>query len=185
MLLDALMDYGGTLLFVSHDRYFVERLATKIVEVGQGRAEIYPGSYAEFLWRKAQGDAPPAPPPSAATKPAKAAPAKPGPAPPRVVDKAAEHEARRRDAAERKKRERAFQALSGRITELEARIAERETAVKSAETAMGAAGFYDDRDAAKAILDRHQGLMWEVGELLAQWEMLQAQAEEMKASLSA
>ena len=42
VLLDALEDYGGTLLFVSHDRYFVERLATKIVEVGQGRAELYP-----------------------------------------------------------------------------------------------------------------------------------------------
>ena len=55
VLLDALEDYGGTLLFVSHDRYFVERLATKVVEVGGGRAELYPGTYAEFLWRKAQG----------------------------------------------------------------------------------------------------------------------------------
>ena len=36
VLLDALVDYGGTLIFVSHDRYFVERLATKIVEVGSG-----------------------------------------------------------------------------------------------------------------------------------------------------
>src|SRR3984893_9532913 len=33
VLLDALVDYGGTLLFVSHDRYFVERLATKIIEI--------------------------------------------------------------------------------------------------------------------------------------------------------
>ena len=55
VLLDALEDYGGTLIFVSHDRYFVERLATKVVEVGGGRAEFYPGTYAEFLWRKAQG----------------------------------------------------------------------------------------------------------------------------------
>ena len=55
VLLDALEDYGGTMLFVSHDRYFVERLATKVVEVGGGRAELYPGTYAEFLWRKAQG----------------------------------------------------------------------------------------------------------------------------------
>ena len=36
VLLDALVDYGGTLIFVSHDRYFVERLATKIIEVGNG-----------------------------------------------------------------------------------------------------------------------------------------------------
>ena len=43
VLLDALADYGGTLIFVSHDRYFVERLATKIVEVGDGKATLYPG----------------------------------------------------------------------------------------------------------------------------------------------
>ena len=43
VLLDALVDYGGTLMFVSHDRYFVERLATKIIEVGSGTALVYPG----------------------------------------------------------------------------------------------------------------------------------------------
>ena len=37
VLLDALVDYGGTLIFVSHDRYFVERLATKIIDVGEGK----------------------------------------------------------------------------------------------------------------------------------------------------
>ena len=50
VLLDALVDYGGTLIFVSHDRYFVERLATKIIEInGNGDAVMYPGTYAEFL----------------------------------------------------------------------------------------------------------------------------------------
>ena len=52
VLLDALIAYGGTLIFVSHDRYFVERLATKIIEVGHGTATVYPGTYAEFLWHK-------------------------------------------------------------------------------------------------------------------------------------
>src|SRR3954469_25586986 len=52
VLLDALADYGGTLVFVSHDRYFVERLATKIIEIGNGTAIVYPGTYKEFLWHK-------------------------------------------------------------------------------------------------------------------------------------
>ena len=52
VLLDALVDYGGTLIFVSHDRYFVERLATRIIEIGGGRAESFPGHVPEFLWRK-------------------------------------------------------------------------------------------------------------------------------------
>ncbi len=56
VLLDALVDYGGTLIFVSHDRYFVERLATRIIEIGGGRAESFPGTYLEFLWRKEHVD---------------------------------------------------------------------------------------------------------------------------------
>ncbi len=56
VLLDALIAYGGTLIFVSHDRYFVERLATKIIEVGHGTALVYPGTYAEFLWHKEHPD---------------------------------------------------------------------------------------------------------------------------------
>jgi ATP-binding cassette subfamily F protein 3 len=62
VLLDALEDYGGTLVFVSHDRYFVDRLARKVVDVGDGRAELYPGGYEEFLeWsqRRARGEPPP------------------------------------------------------------------------------------------------------------------------------
>ena len=54
VLLDALEDYGGTLIFVSHDRYFVDKLATKIIEVGHGDALVYPGTYEEFLWSRKQ-----------------------------------------------------------------------------------------------------------------------------------
>ena len=50
ILLEALEDFGGTLIFVSHDRYFVEKLATKIVEIGHGDAPVFPGTYPEFLW---------------------------------------------------------------------------------------------------------------------------------------
>src|SRR5204863_4136773 len=56
VLLDALVDYGGTLIFVSHDRYFVERLATKTIEVGNRTAVMYPGTYKEFLWHKEHPD---------------------------------------------------------------------------------------------------------------------------------
>src|SRR5262249_20855450 len=50
VLLDALVDFGGTLIFVSHDRYFVDKLATKIIEVGHRTIELYPGTYEQFLW---------------------------------------------------------------------------------------------------------------------------------------
>ena len=54
VLLEALEDFGGTLIFVSHDRYFVDKLATKVVEIGGGGALVYPGTYEEFLWSRKQ-----------------------------------------------------------------------------------------------------------------------------------
>lgn len=42
---------------------------------------------------------------------------------------------------------------------------------------MAAPGFYDDRAAAQPVIDQHQALMWTVGELMNQWEMLQSSAD--------
>jgi ATP-binding cassette subfamily F protein uup len=47
-----LMDYAGTVLFVTHDRVFLQRLATRIVELDRGRLTSWPGDYATFLQRK-------------------------------------------------------------------------------------------------------------------------------------
>jgi ATP-binding cassette subfamily F protein 3 len=57
VLLEALEAYGGTLIFVSHDRYFVDKLATKVIEVGGGRTVVYPGEYEDFVYWKKQQDA--------------------------------------------------------------------------------------------------------------------------------
>jgi ATP-binding cassette subfamily F protein 3 len=179
VLLDALADYGGTLIFVSHDRYFVERLATRIVEVGDGKALMYPGTYTEYLWSKQHGT--PAAPRAPAEPAAPAAPA--APAEP-VSPAAKSRDDQKRDAAERRKRERAWTTLRDRITELEARIAEREASIKSLETAMSAPGFYETHHLAKPVLDQHQALMWEVGELLNQWEMLQGETEAFRDLIS-
>jgi ATP-binding cassette subfamily F protein 3 len=56
VLLDALMEYTGTVVFVSHDRYFIDRLATRVFEIGDGRVEVYPGNYEDHLWRKQGGN---------------------------------------------------------------------------------------------------------------------------------
>ncbi len=188
VLLDALVDYGGTLMFVSHDRYFVERLATRIIEVGQGDAIVFPGTYTEFLWHKehpgghiapvAPGRAPrdgrksrePQRPQSAA-KPGRAgsrdAAAQPAPS---------SRDDKKKADAELRRQQRAAQALRARIDDLEAKIAVCEASIREVEQAMSAPGFYDDRDAAQPLVDRHQALMWEVGDLMHQWEELQARA---------
>jgi ATP-binding cassette subfamily F protein 3 len=55
VLLGALMEYTGTVVFVSHDRYFIDNLATRVFEIGDGKVEIYPGNYEDYLWRKQGG----------------------------------------------------------------------------------------------------------------------------------
>src|SRR5437899_9066811 len=52
VLLQALMTYTGTGVFVSHDRYFIDKLATRVLDMGDGKVEIYPGNYEDYLWRK-------------------------------------------------------------------------------------------------------------------------------------
>ena len=228
VLLDALVDYGGTLLFVSHDRYFVERLATKIIEVGNGTAVVYPGTYKEFLWHKEHpiGQDRPGGDPSAqaregsvraASANASLEPApqqgRPqhregslpsgaqGPRPQRREEnqalrarKKGQHrdrvaapiensrEERKRADSDARRRSRADQARRARIDDLETRIADCESAIRDIETTMAAPGFYDDRSAAQPIIDRHQALMWTVGDLMRQWEQLQSGSDILAAN---
>jgi ATP-binding cassette, subfamily F, member 3 len=58
VLLESLEKYNGTVVFVSHDRYFIDKLATRVFEIGDGRVEIFPGNYEDYLWRKQRSNAP-------------------------------------------------------------------------------------------------------------------------------
>ncbi len=214
VLLDALEDFGGTLIFVSHDRYFVEKLANRVVEVGGGDAHSYRGRYEEFLWHKARAESGkaeggnagrPAEPrtakadlsaearrakadSSAEARSAKregaerkaqgvgrkadlsaAAQAPPNPAGDREARRLAQTEARRRD--------RAARAHQAKIAELEDRIARCEDEIKRIEATMASPEFYQDRAASQPVIDRHQALMWQVGDLMHQWEELQTSSE--------
>jgi ATP-binding cassette subfamily F protein 3 len=194
VLLDALEDYGGTLIIVSHDRYFVEKLATKIIEIGHGQALVYPGTYKEFLWHKEhpagirdsgsgiRGSVVRGPARSDGAKPKTHGPKPKSPSPESRVPDPESREGRKQQEAERRKKDREAQALQRRITDLEGRIAEREALVKELEARMASAGFYEDREGSQEVVGRHQALMWEVGDLIAQWEALQEHAQEAQGS---
>jgi ATP-binding cassette subfamily F protein 3 len=183
VLLDALEDYGGTLIMVSHDRYFVEKLATKIVEIGHSHALVYPGRYTDFLWRKEHADAAVAAPAAASPAPRQRSaparsPTKPAAPPPAQTSSNELRETRKRAEADRKKRQRALESVHRRIVELEARIGERESEVKSLEVVMAEPGFFGNHETSRQTIERHQALMWEVGDLMSQWEALQEHVAE-------
>ncbi len=56
VLLESLASFTGTVVLVSHDRYFIDKLATKVFEVGGGGIEVFPGNYEEYLWKKTGQD---------------------------------------------------------------------------------------------------------------------------------
>ena len=53
VLLDAVKHFQGTVIFVSHDRYFIDGAATRVFEVEDGHVHVYPGNYEDYLYRKA------------------------------------------------------------------------------------------------------------------------------------
>ncbi len=57
VLLEAIKNFSGTVIFVSHDRYFLDRLPTRVFEVEGGKVHVYPGNYEDYLWRKEGGAA--------------------------------------------------------------------------------------------------------------------------------
>jgi ATP-binding cassette subfamily F protein 3 len=124
VLLKALMDYTGTVVFVSHDRYFIDKLATRIFEVGEGRVEVYPGNYEDYMWRK-QGGAEKLQ--CAVTVSATESSQGNG----NHHEAAAENKSKRLNPIKRKQMEEQFQRLEQQIEDLEDAIAECETALQT------------------------------------------------------
>jgi ATP-binding cassette, subfamily F, member 3 len=191
VLLEALEDYGGTLIFVSHDRYFVDKLATKVIDVGGGGCFVYPGGYEDFVyWKKQKEAGVAAPLPTGVKKPAvPAVHVKPEATPPKPKAPATASVAAPPNGKVQSKasydplapRLRSggpdLKKLRSRVADLEKQIAEKEQGVRDLEGLMAGEGFYDDRARAdKAVADR-QRLLDEVSGLMAQWETLQNQIE--------
>ena len=168
VLLDALVDYGGTLIFVSHDRYFVDHLATKVLEIGRGSAVMYPGNYEEFRWSAEQR--------ARHVAASAASPPRPQEKPPLPPGGAAQH---RRTQGNVRRQQRRLRTLHARIADMEQRISGREAEVQDLETTIAGPAFYDDGQTAKATIDQHQRLMWEVGDLMNRWEALENEAAEL------
>src|SRR5438874_4377252 len=123
ILLNALSAYTGTVVFVSHDRYFIDKLATRVFHVGDGQVEVYPGNYEDFLWRKQGGAAKLQE--SVVTSTQKVASANGNGAAP------AESKSKRLNPIKRKQMEDRVRELEQEITRMEAAIVECESALQT------------------------------------------------------
>src|ERR1700678_170996 len=159
VLLEALMKYTGTVVFVSHDRYFIDKLATRVFEIGEGKVEIYPGNYEDYLWRK-QGRA------AAETPRSPSIPSIPHSAPangdPPSSAEATESKGKRLNPIKR-------QQMKDRLREVEQDIARPESAIELCETGLQSFVSAEETQRQSQDLARRKT---DLQELMAEWEEL-------------
>ncbi len=166
ILMEALRDYGGTIVFVSHDRYFLDGLATKVLEVGSGTAASYLGNYEDYLFRK-----------KAETEHAQAEAAAPReqPDPEGIAGK-------RERPGRRKANPYKIQELAEKISRVEAAIASHETRVEVLSRMLTSEELYRDYTLFRSTMEEHEGLQAELARYMEEWEKLQNELETFRKS---
>jgi ATP-binding cassette subfamily F protein 3 len=154
VLLEAIRNFSGTVIFVSHDRYFLDALGTRVFEVEGGTVHVYPGNYEDYMRRKT-GVPDPAVAAAAAVQPAV-----------EVVE--TNGRTRRVNPIKRKQ-------MQDRLKLVEAEIPRVETAIAETEQALGNFVSAEETQRQSVALE---GLRSEHTTLSAEWEDLVQQLEE-------
>jgi ATP-binding cassette subfamily F protein 3 len=162
VLEDALDEYEGTLVVVSHDRYFINRIATSVGEVDGGRIEVHAGDYDAWLERR---QATAAGPPSGGPAEEDA----------RRAAREREREERRLEAEERNRRYRERKAAEDRLAPVEAEIAAVERRVRELAEAQADPALYRDGARAREVGRDRAEAETRLAELYARWEDLAAE----------
>ena len=167
VLLTALRDFGGTVIFVSHDRGFIEQLATRVLELKPGQFKNYPGNYEFYMEQLAKLETQEGGggfPLASAGKPSSATPSPKGDTPLKSpADAALSWEEQKRLDAERRKIEKEVARLEAKITELEEKKSEFEN--KLADPAV-----YSNGEKAKAVQREINELAAQIDETTLAWE---------------
>jgi ATP-binding cassette subfamily F protein 3 len=161
VLLDALHHYQGTLVFVSHDRYFVDSLATRVVEVGCGGIASFIGNYEDFLRARGGGCDGRHSVLRVETKACAETPS----ASEDKEERRRQHEARREAQKAERKRQK-------ELTEVEEAIAEKEAEQAELERLMADPELYQDAESWRATSDRYTALKEDIDDLYGRWEEL-------------
>jgi ATP-binding cassette, subfamily F, member 3 len=155
VLLTALQEYTGTVVFVSHDRYFIDKLATTIFEVEDGRVHVFPENYEDYLWRK---EHPAVPAPDEQTEPVAVA-AVPAPATTADAGAAADPSRRLNPIKMRQMKERRRE-IEEDVTRLETEIADYEAALSN----------YVSAEETRRVSDLLEARRKDLEGLMAEWE---------------
>ena len=178
-LAEALARYDGTLLFVSHNRSFVRKLADKIWDVRDGKVEVYPGTLDEYMdserSRRTGESTQTGEPPRRLAKGKQAEPKKAS----HQQTKESKAERRRRQAQEREQRKQK-QQLEKRVAELEDRIESLEAKQAATNAELERSEVYEDAQKRDALLTDLQNRHEKLEELTQRWESAQLKLESLR-----
>ncbi len=167
VLEDALSRFSGTICFVSHDRSFMDSLATKVLEVENGRIRMYLGSYSDYLWNKERERAAVAEVQrSGATAAETSAPQEKGKGP-------KSKEQKRREAEERRARSGAKRAAREERRKVQEDIAKSEARLEELQISLADPAVYADGAKVKTLVNEQRDLRARVDKLYERWAELE------------
>lgn len=190
ILEEALEQFEGTMLFISHDRYFINRMATKVVEVRDGRLWEFAGDYDYYLEKSAEGRAPSAESRERWQQATQRVPGRRQQAEDRTERRAPSAESkkvpaakprsreeRRAEAEARQQKSRAIAPLRARLKELESEIAAIEARVRDLNDQMANPDLYRDSGRAREVARERKTLEEQAASLYGKWEELALRLE--------
>jgi ATP-binding cassette subfamily F protein 3 len=166
VLLEALKHFPGTVVFVSHDRHFIDGLATRVVEVGGGKLESFYGDYEYYLEKTGVQSQTPLTA-GAVRNQRLTAPGKlDGDS---DVSQPLSRQQLREGDKQRQKEERTKER---RLVELESCIAAQEGELAKLESAMASPDFFKDAEVARTAGERHASLSADIAAMYEAWERI-------------
>ena len=177
VLTDALTDFPGTIIFISHDPTFLTRISTRIVEIEDGKARNFFGDYEYYLWKKAQefesikenseelG----------ASQPKQAGPTK----------AMATQSQPKSSAGDRRDLNKTQARLEKQVARAESEIAEQENKIKERDLLLADPALYQDFAKWNGLHQEQDGWKKELERLTARWESLSAELSDVKQKLAA
>lgn len=162
VLENALIDYEGTLLFVSHDRYFINRIATKVIELSETGSKLYLGDYDYYLEKKKEEE-------ELAALLAE-----------QSSVKQTEIVKPKNDFYQNKEQQKIVRNLSRKITQIEENLVTLDTTIAEIEQTMSDPKLVDDHMQLMALNESLEAQRTQQEQLLTEWENLSLELEELE-----
>lgn len=162
VLENALIDYEGTLLFVSHDRYFINRIATKVIELSETGSKLYLGDYDYYLEKKKEEE-------ELAALLAEES-----------TVKQTETTSPKNDFYQNKEQQKVLRNLNRKITQIEENLAHLDTTIAQLEQSMTDPALVDDHVKLMSLNEELEAQRTQQEQLLSDWENLSLELEELE-----